>query len=264
MGNPFKYSDPSGYNIFGDVWKWVKNATSDVVSTVGKIAAWSLLIVPSSIDAISSGDWSRLDPFKSGTISNNAYKIGAGLFKTDPNRNFWDRSWQLISRFTFELPQTFIGFSYTQMRNAFGSVDRVDYLGGATFATNENSDKNNGITIGSYININIQEKISGDFVNYVISHPMYMHEYGHTIDSENYGLSFLFVIGLPSLFNCWLSDPLPINKWKGKNVDNPYNVNDHDIQWYEMHANKNASDYFSKYYNVNWKDYPNYPTTNPF
>jgi len=264
MGNPFRYTDPSGYNFFGDAWRWLKHAVGDVVSTAGKIAAWGAMIVPSSIDAIKTGDWSRLNPFISGTISNNAYKIGAGLFETDPNRDFGGRLNQLISRFTMELPQTILGLSYSLVRNSSGNVDRVDYLGGATFATNENSKNNNGITIGSYININIDHKITGDFDDYVISHPLYMHEYGHTIDSQSYGLSFLFVIGLPSLFNCWLSDPLPINKWKGNYVDNPYNINDHDIQWYEMHANKNASDYFSKYYNVNWKNYPNYPTTNPF
>ena len=29
--------------------------------------------------------------------------------------------------------------------------------------------------------------------------PLYMHEYGHTIDSRILGLSYLFAIGIPSL-----------------------------------------------------------------
>lgn len=76
----------------------------------------------------------------------------------------------------------------------FGAVDRVDYLGGATFVTNENSGKSNGVTIGIQININIEDEITGNFDDYVVSHPLYMHEYGHTIDSQIFGFSYLFAI----------------------------------------------------------------------
>ena len=95
--------------------------------------------------------------------------------------------------------QTSIGNVYTQVRNSNGNVSRVDYFGGATFATNENAMYEDGVSIGNFININIKDRISGNFKDYLLSNPLYMHEYGHTIDSRILGLSYLFAIGIPSL-----------------------------------------------------------------
>jgi glycosyltransferase involved in cell wall biosynthesis len=50
------------------------------------------------------------------------------LFKTDPNRNFWERTWQLVSRFTWEKPQNIVGNFYSHGRNISGNVNRVDYF----------------------------------------------------------------------------------------------------------------------------------------
>jgi hypothetical protein len=170
-------------------------------------------------------------------------RILGGLFQTDENKNFWGNAGMLVSRWTWEGIQTWAGYGYSSLRNAFGYVDRVDYLGGATFATNENADKRNGMSIGSYININIREEITGDFDDYVLSNPIYMHEYGHTIDSRAFGLSYLFAIGIPSLISAGNSDFIQ---------DDPYYRTTHDYYWAEMRANKHAAKYFGKYYGVNW------------
>ena len=64
-----------------------------------------------------------------------------------------------------------------------------------------------------------------------------MHEYGHYIDSQRIGLTYLINVGLPSLSTA--------------------NSSDHDEKWYEMNANKNANKYFNKHYGnrVDWSLY---------
>jgi hypothetical protein len=79
----------------------------------------------------------------------------------------------------------------------------------------------------------------GDFDDYVLSNPMYMHEYGHTIDSRAFGLSYLFAIGIPSIFSA-----------SGREG--------HFIYWTETRANRHAEKYFGKRFNVNW-NFPRYP-----
>ena len=155
-----------------------------------------------------------------------------GNFYIDEKQTFMGGLWQGISRYTWEHPQTVLGNDLSQLRNIFGQVDRVEYLGGATFSINEKSKKEDGISIGNFINININGKIEGDFTEYVLTHPLFMHEYGHYIDSQRMGLTYLINVGLPSLSTA--------------------NSSDHDEKWYEMNANKNAERYFRKHYGVDW------------
>lgn len=174
----------------------------------------------------------------------NAAKIFLGNFNLDEN-SFFGGVLQGFSRHSWEFPQTFIGAGWSYIRNSIGNVDRVDYLAGATFATNENSSNYMGVTLGNYINMDIWGQITGDFDYYATNIDfMYMHEYGHTIDSMKLGLAYLLVIGLPSA----------ISASKDGNVPG-YN---HDFYWTEIRANKNASRYFSKWYDVIWKE-ENYP-----
>ncbi|MDR1347758.1 MAG: DUF6443 domain-containing protein, partial [Prevotellaceae bacterium] len=129
----------------------------------------------------------------------NGAKTFLGNFYIDENASFFNGVWQGYSRHTWEFPQTMVGHAYTMGRNIDRHVSRVDYLGGATFATIENAGYNDGVTIGSFININIDHEITGNFDSYVISNPLYMHEYGHYLDSRRNGPGYLVNIGLPSL-----------------------------------------------------------------
>ncbi len=61
------------------------------------------------------------------------------------------------------LPQSTISYGYSQVRNAFGGIDGVDYFGGATFSIAENKDTRNGVSIGNFINLNIRDEITGSF-----------------------------------------------------------------------------------------------------
>ena len=39
-----------------------------------------------------------------------------------------------------------------------------------------------------------------------------------------------------------------ISKWDGEYVYNPYNLDRHDVRWYEMSANRSAARYFRDHY----------------
>jgi hypothetical protein len=162
----------------------------------------------------------------------NGAKAFLGNFYLDEN-HWLGGIWQGFSRHSWEMLQSFIGEGYTHIRNIAGNVDRVDYLGGATFATNEHSDHNNGVSLGNFINTNIDHEIAGNFDDYVLSNPMYMHEYGHTIDSRAFGLSYLFAIGMPSFISA-------------------AGDGNHSKYWTEKRANRRAKSYFGKYYGIDW------------
>ena len=193
----------------------------------------------------------------------NSFRLANGLFATDKNRNFWARTWQFTSRFSWEALQTTAGVFYTQGRNIGGQVDRVDYFGGATFATKENSRNRQGVSLGNYINIDIWDEITSDFTSQVLSDPLFMHEYGHTFDSRIFGISYLFAVGIPSLVSA--NKNKLIKEWNGVEVENPLWLYTHDVFWTETRANKHAAKYFKKYYGINWEAlYPDYPLFNPF
>ncbi len=129
-----------------------------------------------------------------------AGKSFLGNFYLDEN-DWWGGILQGYTRHTWEMPQSLIGHGYTHIRNSFNRVDRVDYFGGVTFATNENTNYNDGVSIGNFININIKKEITNNFDEYVLSNPLYMHEYGHTIDSRRHGFAYLFAVGIPSILS---------------------------------------------------------------
>jgi RHS repeat-associated protein len=190
-----------------------------------------------------NGDW---NPLK------NTGKIFLGNFYLDSKR--WDGGiTQGVGRFTWEGLQNTVGNVYSQLRNSSGAVDRVDYFGGATFLTNENHHSSSGVSIGNFINVQIGHTIGGNFENYVITHPLYMHEYGHTFSSQRWGLLYLPVIGILSPISAANSEII-----SGTALDT------HGITWYEIRANKNASKYFLNHYGVNWDKYKSrYPLKRP-
>ena len=180
----------------------------------------------------------------------NGAKILLGKFYFDENMGHGFS--QALTRFTTESLQTWTGYNYTQFRNSSNYVDRVDYLGGATFATMEYSTHHRGVTIGNYINMSIIEEISVPFNDWCLYHDqLYLHEYGHTIQSQLTGFAYLFAIGLPSLISCMNSTTI---------VGDNYDASTHDYFYTETWANRIASRYFSRYYGYEWIEiqYPLY------
>ena len=253
LNNPLRYTDPSGekwyhwallaFGFLDPVSASVTAATA-VATTAGitlPIAATTytttftitpFLFFGGAIDR----DWAR-----GRQLVANAWKITEGLFVTDPNKDFLGQSGEFFSRFSWELVQTSAGYFYTQGRNAIGNVDRVDYLGGATFATRENAGYRDGVTMGNFININIGDAITGDFRDRVISDPLFMHEHGHTRDSRIFGPIYLIAIGIPSISSAYKNQTITAP---------PFNT--HRGFWTEKRANRHAKRYFGKYYGVDW------------
>ena len=124
-----------------------------------------------------------------------------------------------------------------RIRNAVGNIDRVDYFGGATFATRENSRRSGGISLGNYINVSIFDQFLGNFDDRIISDPLFMHEYWHTFDSRKFGFLYLDIIGLPSFFSAARASQIS---------GEPAGVSSHEFRWYEMSANKHAAKYFGR------------------
>ncbi len=51
-----------------------------------------------------------------------------------------------------------------------------------------------GILLGNYVNANLP----GTFNGIIVNDPLFMHEFGHTFDSERFGPLYLPVVGISS------------------------------------------------------------------
>ena len=169
-------------------------------------------------------------------------QITRGLFLTDAKRTFMGRVWQLLSRFTWELPQTLVGWLYSVGRALAGQVDRVETLGGITFATKSGCNYSMGVSLGTFIDLWTVPWMRGEGEGFILGNQLCMHEFGHTADSQLFGWMYLPFIGLPSLLSA-------------------YGKGNHNIFWTELRANSHAKKYFGKYYSIAWNE-AGYPTEN--
>jgi RHS repeat-associated protein len=178
-------------------------------------------------------------------------KIFGGLFIGTPE--------QIFSRWTIEIVQTFFGFLYTSGKNVVGRVDTVEYFDGATYAINENSSLRSGISMGSFIGINDWGKAPrdayGNFAPYLEFElnpdygSLYMHEYGHYLQSQQYGFGYMVSVGFPSGWDILFDN----GSSRIEDERNLYGLTDHDVLWFERRANKKAAEYFKKY-GVSWNE----------
>ncbi|MEY4877575.1 MAG: tRNA(Glu)-specific nuclease WapA precursor [Bacteroidota bacterium] len=200
--NPMKYTDPSGELVLLDSWLsgfvggW-GHGNSNVFGNNGKLEhAWD----------------------ESHKRLKNDLRLWGGLLATDPSKSNPARAWELISRFTWQLPQTAVGFLYTQGRNDVGRIKNVKYFHGATVSHTDNLNEQDGVTLGSFILVNDQS--NEDEFHETVGNGGYtvMHEYGHYLQSKKYGWLYLTRIGLSSGLQ--------------------------DANWTESDANQRAANYF--------------------
>ena len=180
--------------------------------------------------------------------------IYSGLFAVDKNKSLGGKIMQFVSRFSWEFPQTTVGEFFSLASNVFGDVDVVKHYRGATYVVREEANKSKGVTLGSFINIwdkhslprNAEGKLSfGDDVVGDNSRYMYMHEYGHYLQSQIFGPVWLLSHGIPSL----------VSAMKSSHNDD-YNHNEY---WTERDANWKAIGYFYEFEGLgSWwfKQYP--------
>ena len=204
--NPLKYTDPSG-ELFGlsvfsglikGIGKWIKH---------GKFSA----VFDESIKSF-----------------NNDLRLTSCLFRG----NFR----QIISRFTFESLQTAFGIVLSDLRINFSSISRVDFYDGATYVIRQKGSKS--FTLGSFININSEHPIPEDDEGHFKPSldPLYMHEYGHYLQSQGMGFKYLFKIAVPSAWSTL----------RGDTHDEHMKIKP------EQDANRKAAKYFKKE-GVDWK-----------
>jgi hypothetical protein len=265
--NPLHYTDPSGHKLKG--WQWLLIGLGIDALTGGAISAGAMITASMAIPtamataptaasvgiavgsmaattAISTYPLTALTsiPFlpyngNSGDMNRvrNAFRINNGLFATDKNKNFFGRLWQFVSRNSWEVLQTIVGYAFTQGRNLGGNVDHVEYWGGATFAISENVEDMKGwlgVSLSNYINVKLYGEFDRDYPGGWIygENGLFLHEYGHTFDSRIFGLSYLFAVGIPSAV-----------------------ARDGNYTWTELRANNHVFKYLKKYGLLNSWDY---------
>lgn len=158
------------------------------------------------IFADESGEFFVLDSFIAGLfiggldkavqMAKNDLKIWGGLFTSDPNKSVMGRVWEVVSRFIWQPLQTIGGFLTAHACNSWclaGGVESVDYLYGATVVSTVN-DGWGAVTQGNFI-------VGDSDLKADPSNDLFQHEYGHYIQSQDYGYLYYAKFGVPSLFS---------------------------------------------------------------
>ena len=200
LNNPVMYSDPDGEFFIVD--SWIVGFVSKFFQTGSLKQSWQ----------------------EANKRAGNDAKLWGGLLVTDENKSFWGRAGEFVSRFTWQLPQTLLGWIVAESCNTLGfgggGVESVDYKYGATVTRTNNSGWG-AVTLGSYITGS--NSIRADENN-----SLFQHEYGHYIQSQATGIFYLTRYGIPSGLNCL-----------GKK--------EHDYHPVEQDANIRAYKYFNKH-----------------
>ncbi|WP_295729679.1 FG-GAP-like repeat-containing protein [uncultured Muribaculum sp.] len=157
--------------------------------------------------------------------SSLSIKLLGGLFKTGYKHGFWNRTLELFSRFTWQLPQTLLGYEWAAMNNTFGCVDDVQYYGGTTVVTSKMMSHSTAVTMGNYI-------VGGTDLEASPYNSLFQHEYGHYLQSQKWGPLWINAFGVPSLVS------MAYDKVTGKKT--------HKWFYTEIDANKRAYKYFSE------------------
>ena len=148
----------------------------------------------------------------------NAWKIDKGLFQGNVE--------QIISKLTWGLPQTVIGNVFAHGYNIASNISvNTGYgmvtIGGATGSSN----REKAFTLSNYSFG--PNNYKPDFRD-----NLFVHEYGHFLQSNRWGIGYIPCIAMPSLLSAFLA----------KN---------HKKSWYEINASKLSMNYFDKNYGPN-------------
>ena len=201
VNNPLKHNDVNG-EIFGTIFGVISDLISNLfIKTISK-EKW---------------DW---------TQTKIGWEIDKGLFHTDPNKSSGGRIWEFVSRLTWQLPQTLFGDLFVSGANAFGQVNDVTHDYGIT-AVDMGLD-NRAVTIGYYTAG--PNGYKADWRDH-----LFVHEYGHYVQSQRHGPFFLLTVGIPSLQSSIIQT---------KNPNSPR----HNNRWFEADASYKGAAYFDKYY----------------
>jgi hypothetical protein len=106
---------------------------------------------------------------------------------------------QILSRLTYELPQTVTGSVYSQFIKSIGRIMSIENYDGATIIKCSGTflplsrGRATGLALGSYI-------FGNDSIAANPDNSIFQHEYGHYLQSQYAGLAYLPGYGLPSIW----------------------------------------------------------------
>ncbi|GHT32430.1 hypothetical protein FACS189434_04170 [Bacteroidia bacterium] len=212
--NPLSYTDPSGNALFGVI----NNFLTDFFLTT---------FVHGGLDFSSKGAmrdaWKDFDPSAAWSKTNKSWEINAGLWQTDPNKGGWARFGEFLSRFTWQAPQTAIGYGISSVQNYFGGVKSVTHYGGATAVEAYKGDWG-AFTLSSFVYGQRGLQANPD-------NSLFQHEYGHYLQSQKAGPTYFMKYAYPSIISAATDEKLG---------------NNHNYFFSEQDANVRAFKYFSK------------------
>ena len=219
MNNPVMYSDEDG-EIFGTVLGFFSDLIDNVFVRTFKGESW---------------DW---------TQTKNGWEIDKSIFYTDPNKSTGARVWEVVSRFTWQLPQTLVGDLFVSGMNAAGRVNNITHGYGITAV---DMGIGGGVTIGYFTGG--PNGYTADWRDH-----LFVHEYGHYVQSQQHGPLYLFSVAIPSGLSAL--------------IDKRAHTHYHRTRWFEADASYKGAEYFDKYYGSGKEGYvagsPDYFDRNSF
>ena len=149
---------------------------------------------------------------------------------------------QVLKKLTWNLPNTLIGNYAGEFLNTIGMVDKVTTLDGGIALSGVTGNRESAFTIGAYIFG--PKNFEADWRD-----ELFVHEYGHFLQSLDWGALYLPVIGITSGLSSWLGF--------GATTDDK-----HMHRWFEIDASRRGANHFDKYYGSGADGYskgePNY------
>lgn len=153
---------------------------------------------------------------------NALFRIFAGLFIPNKHYSILLQFLQIISRFSWELPQTILGLISSLFYAFTGRVKHVHFSNGAVVLQTRNDF--GGFSLGNFI-------VGNTKINGQPGQRLFQHEYGHYLQSMTCGFIYIFKYGLPSLISSYRHD-----------------FYGHCIHSVEQDANIRAKKYWDKHY----------------
>lgn len=202
LNNPLKYTDKDGQFFLFTVFNAVTDAIGNAFAHGFNFKHYN---------------WSR-------TL--NAWKIDMGMFKGNIG--------QIVNKWTYGIINSVIGNEVSHTLNTIGLVDNVTDMDGMLALSSRIVPGSNAFTIGQY-SIGPKGYVADWRDN------LFVHEYGHYIQTQRIGALYFPIVAIPSVFS-----DLFTSKWSGMK---------HRERWFETNASKLGSSYFDKKYGSGAKGY---------
>ena len=151
---------------------------------------------------------------------------------------FMGNALQILNKWTWGFVNSYVGNMTAHVLNVFGKVDKVTAFDGMLALSGATSG-NSAFTVGHY---------SFGPKGYVADwrDHLFVHEYGHYIQSQHFGPLYFQVVAIPSLLSACCTSSL-------SGVE-------HKSRWFEKDASGLGANYFDRHYGKGAKGYdPNSP-----